>query len=62
MQPTTRERHLKTRREAAAYLSISPRKLDSLVASGELPRVKIGSSVRFQQSDLEAFIVEKKAR
>lgn len=61
MQTEVPTRHLLTRREASEYLAISPRKLDSLVADGELPRVKIGTSVRFEQSDLDAFIAAQKA-
>jgi len=58
MQTTPR---LRSRREAATYLAISQRKLDELTASGELPRVKIGSCVRFEQADLDAFIASQKA-
>lgn len=61
MQTTPKQRHLRNRRDAAAYLAISPRKLDQLVADGDLPRVKIGSCVRFEQTDLDAFIAEQKA-
>ncbi len=59
--PTTATTHLLSRRDAAAYLAISPRKLDQLVADGDLPRVKIGSCVRFEQADLDAFIAEQKS-
>ncbi len=59
MQTTTT--HLISRRDAAAYLAISPRKLDSLVADGDLPRVKIGSCVRIDLLDLDAFIAAQKA-
>lgn len=61
MQAATTTSHLLSRREAAAFLAISPRKLDSLVADGDLPRVKIGSCVRFERADLDAFIAAKKA-
>lgn len=61
MQSPTRTSHLLSRREAAAYLSVSQRKLDQLVADGQLPRVKIGSCVRFEQADLDAFIAAQKA-
>ena len=61
MQTTTTPGHLLSRREASAYLAISPRKLDQLVADGNLPRVKIGSCVRFERSDLDAFIAAQKA-
>ena len=61
MQPTSNSSHLLSRREAAIYLAISQRKLDQLVADGDLPRVKIGSCVRFERSDLDAFIAAQKS-
>jgi len=57
----TATNHLLSRCEASAYLAISPRKLDQLVADGDLPRVKIGSCVRFEHADLDAFIAAQKA-
>ncbi len=57
---TTNTTHLLSRREAATYLAISPRKLDQLTAEGHLPRIKIGSCVRFEQADLDAFIAAQK--
>ncbi len=60
--PTTANTHLLTRLDAATYLAISPRKLDQLCADGELPRVKIGTAVRFELADLDRFIEEQKAR
>jgi len=57
--PTTTS--LLSRREAASYLAISPRKLDSLVSDGDLPRVKIGSCVRFDRADLDAYIESQKS-
>ena len=59
MQSTNANRLL-SRREAATYLAISPRKLDQLVANGDLPRVKIGSAVRFERVDLDDFIAAQK--
>ncbi len=50
-----------TRLEAAEFLRLSPRKLDQLAASGELPRIKIGTSVRFCRDDLEAFIASRRS-
>lgn len=47
---------LLTRNEAAEFLRLSPRKVDQLAASGELPKVKIGTSVRFCRDDLEDFV------
>jgi len=59
MQTTTR---LLTRREAADRLAVSQRKLDQMIAEGELPRAKIGSSVRVDPEDLDKLIASKKAR
>ena len=42
--------------QAAAMLGISERKLCELKATGEIPCVRIGRSVRFRIQDLEAFI------
>jgi excisionase family DNA binding protein len=53
--------HLFTRREAAAYLSISQRKLDALAASQKIKRVKIDSCVRFDRGDLDAFVESRKS-
>jgi len=51
---------LLTRKEAATYLRISLRKLDSLASIGEVRRVKIGEGQRarvlFRLQDLEAFV------
>jgi len=52
---------LLSRREASTYLAISQRKLDQLTASGDLPRIRIGSCVRFEQADLDAFITARKS-
>ncbi len=52
---------LLTRREAAAFLSVSERKLDQLVAAGQIPRAKIGASVRILRADLDKFIEERKS-
>lgn len=45
---------------AAGMLSISERSLWSRQASGEIPSVRIGRSVRFDIRDLVAFIDQKK--
>ena len=42
--------------EAARVLAISPRKLWSLTASGDIPHVRIGRVVRYSRLDLEAWI------
>lgn len=41
---------------AAASLHISERKLWGLKASGTVPHVKIGASVRFRPADLDAYV------
>ena len=51
---------LLTPRQAAKTLAISERTLWTLTQSGEIPRLKIGSSVRYDLRDLEAFIEAKK--
>ncbi len=42
--------------EASRLLSISQRKLWSLTASGEIPHVRIGRSVRYPVDDLREWI------
>lgn len=41
---------------AAAMLGISKRKLWSLTAGGEIPSLKIGTSVRYAVVDLRAWV------
>ena len=61
IKPETRpDNSFLTRPQGAEYLAISQRKLDQLVASGEIPRVKIGACVRFDRADLQAFANSKK--
>ena len=45
---------------AADALSISPRKLWSLTAGGEVPCVRIGRSVRYDPADLKNLIAQQK--
>ncbi|MDA0240523.1 MAG: helix-turn-helix domain-containing protein [Proteobacteria bacterium] len=52
---------LLSQREAAAMLSISTRTLFSIIKSGKLPAVRIGSGgVRVALSDLERFIDQQR--
>jgi hypothetical protein len=46
----------KTRRA----LAISPRKLWSLTASGEIPHIRIGRCLRYPVDDLQRWIDERK--
>jgi excisionase family DNA binding protein len=47
---------LLTPKQAAERLAISPRKLWSLTASGDVSCCRIGRSVRYSVDDLAAFI------
>ena len=46
--------------QAAEALAISPRKLWGMTASGEIPHVRIGRSVRYQVDDLRDWIEANK--
>lgn len=50
------------RKEAAAYLNISPRALDDLTKNGKIKYSKINSLVRFKQSELDAFISKNEVK
>lgn len=54
------ERLLLTPAETSKALSISPRKLWAITASGEIPHLKIGRSVRYSVDDLRAWIDGRK--
>lgn len=47
---------LSKRHEAAQALQLSQRKLDQMIASGELPVVRFGKAVRIYRDDLLAII------
>ncbi len=51
---------LLTAREAADVLRISERTLWTLTQEGELPSVRVGRSVRYDQGDLAGWIVSRK--
>jgi len=53
-------RLLLTPREAAEALRISERKLWGLTASGQIPCLRIGRSVRYDVDDLRDWIDERK--
>jgi excisionase family DNA binding protein len=50
------------RPEAAARLRQSIRNTDKLIASGELPSVRIGRSVLVRESAIELFIEARESR
>jgi excisionase family DNA binding protein len=51
---TTNEQHFLTVRELAAYLRVSRRKAYELVATGEVPSFRVGSSLRIPRAELDA--------
>lgn len=51
---------LVTTKEAAKLLNISERSLWNYAESGELPRVRMGSAIRYHKDDLQTFIRGKK--
>lgn len=51
---------LMRRRTAAALLSVSTTTIDRLVRAGKLPAVRVGGSIRFVLSDVEAFVAKQK--
>jgi excisionase family DNA binding protein len=57
---TTTEPLLLKATEAAKTLSISARKLWSLTAGRQIPHVRIGKAVRYDVSDLRAWIESQK--
>ncbi len=46
------------RHESAQYLSISTRKLDDLLSSGELKKLKIGRKTLIRLTDLDEFLAK----
>ena len=47
------------RRDSAAYLAISIRKLDSLVEQGRINRIKIDAKTVFAVDELDKFLEEQ---
>jgi excisionase family DNA binding protein len=46
--------------EAARALAISPRKLWSMTAGGEIPHIRLGRQVRYDPDDLRRWLEELK--
>jgi excisionase family DNA binding protein len=57
---TPKQALLLTAQQAAETLAISPRKLWSLTASGEVPHVRLGRCVRYPVADLQHWIDDQK--
>jgi excisionase family DNA binding protein len=49
-----------TIKEVAVYLKLTEKTAYRLAAEGKIPGFKVGGSWRFKQSDIEAWIEEKK--
>jgi len=59
MKSSTTMTLLLTAQQAAEVLAISPRKLWSMTASGEIPHLRIGRCVRYSVDDLKAWISDQ---
>lgn len=57
--PTVNNALLLTPKEAAEALAISPRKLWSMTAAGEIPHLRLGRSVRYPLNDLRHWISDQ---
>jgi len=57
-ETTNTATQLRSRREAADYLNVSPQTLAVWACTKryDLPMIKIGRHVKYRQSDLDAFI------
>ena len=51
---------LLTPQQAAEALAVSPRKLWGMMASGEIPHIRLGRSVRYPVDDLQRWIDGRK--
>lgn len=51
-----------TVKEVASYLKVAEKTAYRLASQGELPCFKVGGSLRFEKSDIEKWINEKKGK
>ena len=62
-EPTIHEsEQLMTKEQVCKYLQISLRKLNQLLADGEIPLTKLGRLVRIAPADLRQYITDHKQR
>jgi excisionase family DNA binding protein len=54
--------YLKTKREAARYLGVSPGTMERLVRSGGLAYVRVGILMKFRPEDLADFIERQRVQ
>jgi excisionase family DNA binding protein len=52
---------LMTAKEAAEYLKLSEGTVRNMAAAGDIPRIKIGTALRFRLSDLNGWVESRKA-
>ena len=50
---------LMTAEQAASYLQLGEQTIRNMASAGELPKVKIGRSLRFRLSDLNRWVSER---
>ena len=60
MSEQAKSSRLLTSKESATYLAISERKLWSMSKAGDIPAVRLGRCVRFDQIDLDRVIQRAK--
>lgn len=53
---------LMTADEVAEYLSVSPGTIYNRTSKGEMPFVKVGSSLRFRRSEIDRWVEEQAGR
>jgi excisionase family DNA binding protein len=53
---------LLTRPEAAALLNVALRTVDALIATGDVPCVRIGRAIRFRPAALQMFVEASESR
>ncbi|HEY4313831.1 MAG TPA: helix-turn-helix domain-containing protein [Pirellulales bacterium] len=58
---TEQQQLLVTSKQAASMLAISERTLWQLTSDGHLPAVRFGRTVRYDLSDLRAFITSRRS-
>jgi excisionase family DNA binding protein len=59
MATAVQQRHFLTVDETALRLRVSARTIRRLIANGELPVVRVGSQIRIDEAELEAWLNER---
>jgi excisionase family DNA binding protein len=61
-QPSSTRDTLLTRPEAAAFLNVALRTVDALIATGDLPFVRLRRAIRFRPAAIQMFIEASECR